>query len=135
MEDDQNRLANSLRTKWNLILESILEENENSQLLDENNQTIYRSLDELNRSLHQLSQYRHHLNCRLEVIKKEVETLQGQANHAEGAERASIDQSVIKLEEEGHALQMELGELEHQLKEIRVKEREHTIHRESNQEK
>lgn len=125
MEDDRNnRHENPLKAGWNLILESILEESQDSQILAENHQTIHQSLDELNRKLQHLSQYRHHLNCRLEVIKKEVERLQLHAAKAEGAERVAIDHEIMKFEDEGYSLQVELEELESRLKKIRVHERE-----------
>jgi len=124
MDDDRNRQISPLKAGWNHILESILDENQDSQLLGSEHKVIHQSLDELNRSLHQLSQYRHHLNCRLEVIKKEVEMLQLRAISAEGPERAAIEHEIIKYEDEGYNLQMELEALEHRLKRIRIKERE-----------
>ncbi len=124
MEDDRNRLKSPLKTGWNLILEGILEHNQDSQLLDEHHQAIHSSLDELKSNLQQFSQYRHHLNRRLESIKREVESLQLRALSANGTERSAIDHTLLKLEEEGYALQLELEGLEHRLKKIRTMERE-----------
>jgi regulator of replication initiation timing len=115
---------NPLKTGWNLILEGILEQNQDSQLLGENHQAIYCSLDELKSNLQQFSQYRHHLNRRLESIKREVESLQLRALSAKGSERSTIDHALSKLEEEGYALQLELEGLEYRLKKIRTMERE-----------
>lgn len=125
MEDDRNsRHENPLKIGWNFILENIFEENQGSQLLEENNQIIHQSLGELNKNLHHLSQYRHHLNCRLEVIKKELERLQLRTTNAEGADRVAIDHEIMRFQDEGYSLQVELEELENRLKKIRVHERE-----------
>jgi chromosome segregation ATPase len=117
-----------LKTGWNLILEGILEHNEDTQILNETHQVIHSSLDELNNNLQQLSQYRHHLNRRLENIKRELEALQARALGLQGADRISIDHTILKLEEEGYALQIELEGLEHRLRKIRVLEREKIDH-------
>jgi uncharacterized coiled-coil DUF342 family protein len=123
MEDDGNRLISPLKTGWNQLLEGILEQNQDSQLLGDNHQAIYNSLDELNKHLQQLSQYRHQLNCRLEAIKREVESLQYQAVSTDPGERRLIDQGILKLEEEGYGLQLELENLENRIRKIRTLER------------
>lgn len=123
MEDDRNRLMSPLKSGWNLILENILEQDQSSPVLGENHQALQNSLDQLNQSLHQLSQYRHQLNCRLETIKQEVEKLQLQSMDAQCPGKIDLDRRILKLEEEGYSLQLELETLEKRLKQLRVLER------------
>lgn len=122
MEDDRNRLLNPLKNGWNQILEGILEQNQDSEILGENHQAIHSGLDELKSNLYQLSQYRHHLNRRLEGIKRELETLQNKSGASDYPEKIIIDQALLKLEEEGYALQLELDGLEKRLRGIRSQE-------------
>ncbi len=117
MEDDRSRLAKPLKTRWNLILQNILDEGENTHLLNENHQAIHQSLDELNKNLHQLSQDRHHLNCRLEFIKNEIEQLL--PLKADPAHRFEIEQKVQALKNEGYSIQIELESIEKRLRSIR----------------
>lgn len=124
MEDDRNRLMNPLKVGWNLLLEGILENDEQSHLLEENHKLIHQSFDELNKNLQILSRLRHTLNCRLEAIKREVESLQPLLQEQDCVEKTQTEQSVLKLEEEGYALQKELEDIESQLKKIRSLESE-----------
>lgn len=123
MEDDRNRLSTPLKSGWNLIFEGILDQNQDSQLLGENHRAIHSGLDELKQNLYQLSQYRHTLNCRLEAIKREIEKLHLQAIGSAGPDKIALEHSILKLEEEGYSLQVELEGVEHRLKQIRSHER------------
>lgn len=124
MEDDRNRLMNPLKAGWNLILEGILDQDKGTKLLEENHRAIHQGLDELHKNLQQLSRYRHNLNRRLEAIKREVDKLQLQAVNASGLEKNTLDQGILRLEEEGYSLQVELENIESKLKKIRSLEPE-----------
>ncbi|MEY4615808.1 MAG: hypothetical protein RJB66_768 [Pseudomonadota bacterium] len=120
MEDDRNRLTNPLKLGWNLLLEGILENDDQSALLEENHQVIHQSFDELNKHLHSLSRYRHTLNCQLEAIKRDVEHLQLELQNLEPEPRDSVkEQAILRLQENGYNLQVELEMVESQLKKIR----------------
>lgn len=124
MEDDKERHKHSLKAGWDFILESILDESQNASILGEDHQAIHQSFDQLNKNLQQLSQYRHHINCRLEVIKKELEQLQLRASNVEGPERLQVEKQLLMLEDEGYSLQLELDELEKRLRQIRTHDHE-----------
>lgn len=122
MGGDKNRLIGSLKNGWNLILEGMLEQHQESQILNENYQSLQHSLEDLNKSLQELSHLRHHLNRRLEHIKNEIEGLQLRSSTLKGTEREFTEQSILALEDEGHALQMELDLLEKRLRCLRSSE-------------
>ena len=124
MEDDRNRLMNPLKAGWNLILEGILDLDKGTRLLEENHRAIHQGLDELHKNLQQLSRYRHNLNRRLEAIKREVDKLQLQAVNASGPEKNNLDQGILRLEEEGYSIQIEIENIENKLKRIRSLEPE-----------
>ena len=120
MEDDREGHKHPLKAGWKFILENILDESQNSSILGEDHQAIHEGFNQLNKNLQQLSQYRHHINCRLEHIKKEMEQKQLKASMAEGPERLLIEKELLKLEDEGYSLQLEMDELEKRLRQMRT---------------
>lgn len=124
MEDDGIRLSTPIKVGWNLLLEGILEKNRETPIFGEDHPAVQNSIEELSHTLQRVSKYRHQLNCRFETIKKEVESLQLKTHQCDSLQKTEIENSILKLEEEGYALQLELERLEMNLKKIRNSERD-----------
>lgn len=127
MEDDRSRLTKPLITRWNLILQDILDEDESTEILSENHKVIHQSFDELSKNLQYLSQLRHHLNCRLEFIKSEVDNLNLNPQNSESGIQQDSESRIQNLKEEGLQLQMELEDIEKRLKKLRQSQSEKSM--------